>query len=320
MVFTSDSSFSLKDAGTTMGWAFQEQLNVGDRLQDSDPFHRRRPFKRYMSRRAATCEAFPIHDNAEEILLAINKHPVTIVIAPPATGKTTQIPQMILDDALSKNEATRIVVTNPRCLGVTSTSTFVAKERGETEATALGSVGFKTRRHCKLPTSLDSILYVTEGTLIRVLEHAPFNHLLIDEFQVHSLDVDVLVMKFRQSLRIATCDNEEEKITGYHIDVNLISLGGKDSCTGSLVAWSTVDIVELVQSLSNNERPRRFRCTCHCGCDQRPSRLITCDWCGQRIGPGCCLLHEDPVRAFCHWCKPGSPRGSNTLNGTEGML
>ena len=123
---------------------------------------------------------------------------------------------MILDDALSKNEATRIVFTNPRCLGVTTTFTLAAKEGDETEATSLGFVGFKTSRPWKIPTSFASILYVTEGTLIRVLENAPFSHILIDEFQERTLDVDVLVMRLRQILRAgsavrivimtATCD------------------------------------------------------------------------------------------------------------------
>ena len=44
---------------------------------------------------------------------------------------------------------------------------------------------------------------------------------------------------------------------------------------------------KLVSSIK--EAPRRFRCRCHCGCARKASRLITCDWCSQRIGPGCCV-------------------------------
>ena len=59
------------------------------------------------------------------------------------------------------------------------------------------SVGFSTRRQKKFPRSLDSILYVTEGTLLHLLENAVFTHILIDEFHEHSGDVDVLLMIVR---------------------------------------------------------------------------------------------------------------------------
>ena len=58
-----------------------------------------------------------------------------------------------------------------------------------------------------------------------------------------------------------------------------------------------------------NQARARAKCKCNCRCDRKPGRLVTCDWCGQRVGPKCCLAHEDPIRVFCHWCKPGLVNG-----------
>ena len=53
--------------------------------------------------------------------------------------------------------------------------------------------------------------------------------------------------------------------------------------------------------------PSIARCQCNCRCRRKPRRLVTCDWCGRRVGPGCCLFHEDHIRSYCHWCRPGRP-------------
>jgi len=47
----------------------------------------------------------------------------------------------------------------------------------------------------------------------------------------------------------------------------------------------------------------RPRCKCHCGCQRRPGRLVQCSWCGQSIGPGCCMIYEKASEVYCHWCQ-----------------
>jgi hypothetical protein len=40
------------------------------------------------------------------------------------------------------------------------------------------------------------------------------------------------------------------------------------------------------------------------------------------VGPGCCLFHEDPIRAYCHWCRPGETesRGDSDSSSCERMV
>ena len=50
------------------------------------------------------------------------------------------------------------------------------------------------------------------------------------------------------------------------------------------------------------QKRKQYLCKCHCGCRRGPGRLVICDWCGQSVGPGCCVFHEDALRARCHYC------------------
>ena len=47
------------------------------------------------------------------------------------------------------------------------------------------------------------------------------------------------------------------------------------------------------------EWPARPRCTCNCGCRQKPGRRIICPGCYRYIGPGCCW---DFAHHMCHVC------------------
>lgn len=74
----------------------------------------------------ADCEAYvkmqesrenlPAHQHKEEILAAIKKHQVVLIEGNTGCGKTTQVVQYILDDALTNLNAckTRILCTQPR--------------------------------------------------------------------------------------------------------------------------------------------------------------------------------------------------------------
>ncbi len=65
-----------------------------------------------------------------EILEAIAKNPAVVVHGHTGCGKTTQIPQFILDDARDRNKFVNIVVTQPRRIAAASVAKRVARERG----------------------------------------------------------------------------------------------------------------------------------------------------------------------------------------------
>lgn len=54
------------------------------------------------------------------------------------SGKTTQVPQFILDDGYEKQRGTKIICTQPRRIAATSIAARVAQERGERIGNAVG--------------------------------------------------------------------------------------------------------------------------------------------------------------------------------------
>ena len=85
------------------------------------------------------------------------------------SGKTTQVPQFILDSYIERGCGARcsILVTQPRRISAIAVSERVATERGE----PLGvSVGYSVRFDSIFPRQLGSILYCTTGILCRKLE------------------------------------------------------------------------------------------------------------------------------------------------------
>ena len=198
MVLILDERLSLPDIQHGLGLVRPRSPQRFTGLNDSDPFCRPPPLKRKWSQKIDNCQVLPLHASKSKILQAIAEHQVVLLTAPPASGKTTQVPQMVLDDALEKKNTCRIVVSNPKTLAVMGCSRHVSTERGE--ATMPVSVGYSTKRRKRKPNSLDSILYVTEGTLLHILDNALFTHIFIDEVHERTVEVDVLLMKIRTLL------------------------------------------------------------------------------------------------------------------------
>lgn len=111
---------------------------------------------------------------------------MTIVHGHTGCGKTTQIPQFVLDNAVAKNKFVNIVVTQPRRIAATSVARRVAYERKWELGRLVGQLflspfhvirciyftvplGYKVgmdREHCSEDTRL---LFCTTGVLKKML-------------------------------------------------------------------------------------------------------------------------------------------------------
>lgn len=77
-----------------------------------------------------------------QLVSLIENNSVVIIRGATGSGKTTQLPQFILDHYNDKNAPCNIVVTQPRKIGATSIARWVAAQRKCT----LGSlVGYQVR-------------------------------------------------------------------------------------------------------------------------------------------------------------------------------
>lgn len=131
----------------------------------------------------------PVFAFKPEITSAVREHRVVIVTAETGAGKSTQVPQFLLDDEPGR----RVVVTQPRCLAARSLALRVAAERG----TPLGlGVGYRTAKEsaCRDDTPL---VYVTDGLqLVRELcggGGGGRTVLVIDEVHEFNLNVETLL-------------------------------------------------------------------------------------------------------------------------------
>ncbi|HSJ01980.1 MAG TPA: helicase-related protein, partial [Verrucomicrobium sp.] len=112
-----------------------------------------------------------------------------VIKAPTGSGKSTQVPQMLLDHGVAGDK--RIVVLQPRRIAARMLASRVASERG----VRLGEeVGYQVRFE-NVSNSRTRILFVTEGVMLRHLLDDPtlskIGCLVIDEFHERHLDGDL---------------------------------------------------------------------------------------------------------------------------------
>jgi hypothetical protein len=137
------------------------------------------------------------------IISTVATNQVTIVCGETGCGKTTQVPQFILEDAISRKQGAKcnIVCTQPRRLSATAVAQRVSVERAETIGDVVGySVRLDSKRSART-----RLLFCTTGILLRQLHHDPqlssITHILVDEVHERSVDSDVLLAVLRLLMR-----------------------------------------------------------------------------------------------------------------------
>jgi ATP-dependent helicase HrpB len=111
--------------------------------------------------------SLPIYDIADDLAAILARESRLVLTAPTGSGKSTQVPQMLLDRGLLG--AGEVVVLQPRRLAARLLAARVAEERG----CPLGAtVGYQVRFE-KRVSDATRILYVTEGILLRRLLVSP---------------------------------------------------------------------------------------------------------------------------------------------------
>eukprot|EP00795_Rhopilema_esculentum_P010997 gene10997-19837_t len=140
----------------------------------------------------------PSYKMKEEILQAMRASQVMVISGETGCGKTTQVAQFILDNAIERGVGSQchIICTQPRRISAISVADRVAAERGE--RCGEGSVGFQIRLENQLPRTRGSILYCTTGILLRRLVSDPLlrevSHIVLDEIHERDLFSDFLLI------------------------------------------------------------------------------------------------------------------------------
>lgn len=144
--------------------------------------------------------SLPVRDDkiCSNIVKTIETSNITIITAATGSGKTTQIPQLILDEYISAQHGSlcNIVCTQPRRVSTISVANRVAFERHQPMGR---EVGYKVRFDARPVRSGRGITYMTSGYLIRLLEADPLgilqshSHIILDEVHTRDIDTDLLL-------------------------------------------------------------------------------------------------------------------------------
>jgi ATP-dependent helicase HrpA len=146
--------------------------------------------------------ALPVSARREDIRAAIGRHPVVVVCGETGSGKTTQLPKILLEmrRGVGGKARGRIGHTQPRRIAARSVAARIAEELGS-ELGAL--VGYKVRFHDKLsPQTL--IKLMTDGILLAETQGDPelrqYDSIIVDEAHERSVNIDFLLGYLKQLL------------------------------------------------------------------------------------------------------------------------
>ncbi|XP_049467979.1 ATP-dependent RNA helicase TDRD9 isoform X4 [Panthera uncia] len=143
----------------------------------------------------------PINRCKDEVISLIESNSVVIIHGATGSGKSTQLPQYILDHYVQRSAYCNIVVTQPRKIGATSIARWISKERAWTLG---GLVGYQVGLE-KIATEDTKLIYMTTGVLLQKIVSAKslveFTHIFVDEVHERTEEMDFLLLVVRKLLR-----------------------------------------------------------------------------------------------------------------------
>ncbi|KAJ0412770.1 hypothetical protein ATCC90586_002400 [Pythium insidiosum] len=149
--------------------------------------------------------SLPVHSYRSQILEYVDRHQVIVVSGDTGCGKSTQIPQFLLDDAIAKGTIgeTRIICSQPRRLSAISLAERVAKERASSGGGPM-EVGHAIRFDSSYDAKKSKLIFCTTGTLLKWLNSDPlalgFSHLILDEVHERDQYTDFLLILLKSNI------------------------------------------------------------------------------------------------------------------------
>lgn len=164
-------------------------------------------------------ETLPVFQHRDEILTNVKNNQITIIQGETGCGKSTSVPQFLLDAGLrtpSPERPVNIFVTQPRRIAAIELANTVAAMRAGNEFKETGRVGHVIGYRIgqkQMVSSKTKVTYVTTGYMVERLIHDPdalktITHLVLDEVHERSMDVDLLLLLLRLQLN----DNQHVRL------------------------------------------------------------------------------------------------------------
>ncbi|XP_078075330.1 ATP-dependent RNA helicase DHX29 isoform X2 [Mustelus asterias] len=152
-------------------------------------------------------QLLPVFQHRMQILETLRRHRVVVVAGETGSGKSTQIPQFLLEDLLS-SETTKcnIICTQPRRISAVSLATRVCEELGCEEGPGGKNslCGYQIRLETRVGET-SRLLYCTTGVLLRKLQQdallTSVSHVIVDEVHERSVQSDFLLVILKELMQ-----------------------------------------------------------------------------------------------------------------------
>ncbi|XP_014504871.1 DExH-box ATP-dependent RNA helicase DExH6 [Vigna radiata var. radiata] len=210
----------------------------------------------------------PIASFKDVITSTVESHQVVLICGETGCGKTTQVPQFILDHMWGKGEVCKIVCTQPRRISAISVSERISTERGETIGE---NVGYKIRLESRGGRQ-SSIVLCTTGVLLRVLvskgyhsskighmkdDVSEITHIIMDEIHERDRYSDFMLAIIRDMLPsypqlrliLMSATIDAARFSQYFGGCPIISVPG---FTHPVKAFYLEDVLSIVNSKKDN--------------------------------------------------------------------
>ncbi|KAJ6851738.1 DExH-box ATP-dependent RNA helicase DExH6 [Iris pallida] len=214
----------------------------------------------------------PIASFKDVVTSTLETNQVVLIAGETGCGKTTQVPQYILDHMWSKGEICKIVCTQPRRISAISVAERISYERGEA---AGDTVGYKIRLESK-GGKHSSIMFCTNGILLRVLISRGRNlskektskkskkdglseitHVIVDEIHERDRFSDFMLAIFRDLLPayphlrliLMSATIDADRFSQYFGDCPIIQVPG---FTHPVKSFYLEDVLSILRSADDN--------------------------------------------------------------------
>ncbi|KAI8788572.1 ATP-dependent RNA helicase DHX57 [Biomphalaria glabrata] len=203
----------------------------------------------------------PAWDMKDLILEVVAQNPVIVISGITGCGKTTQVPQFLLDEALLTSDfKANIVCTQPRRLSAMAVAQRVADERTE----KLGRcVGYQIRLESVM-SQFTRLLFCTTGIILRRLEKDTMldgvTHIIIDEVHERSEESDFLLMILKDILNqrpdlkviLMSATMNAKLFSDYFGGCPVLEIPG---CTYPVQQYFLEDVIEFTQYQLEEKSP-----------------------------------------------------------------
>ncbi|KAI0755199.1 P-loop containing nucleoside triphosphate hydrolase protein [Daedaleopsis nitida] len=141
----------------------------------------------------------PIYTGKDGVIDVIRENDVTVLIGETGSGKTTQVPQYLLEAGFAHSGM--IAVTQPRKVAATSLASRVSAE----QQSRIGSVVGYSVRFDEASSSETRIKYLTDGMIVREMLGDPllskYSVVIVDEAHERTLRTDLLIANLKTILQ-----------------------------------------------------------------------------------------------------------------------